>query len=365
MVGKKIMADVTIKNTKSKDESAYKTGANLSGGNGVNVNAVNPGALTGKYNDGLKNNTMNLPIRGSNFQVSIDADSEKEFENVSSIDKLFLESASAIINKDSSNSGDKPTPPTPSGNHYDWTLDVNTETMEFLISDYVEGQQLQEDDTVTVTLSDTLAGMLDIPQKVYESTAQVSDTDIVGNAYFTELNKLDIKIGDVFCKIITSEDEHHMATVFYISNYNNGIRLAFSFSPTIVPDIDLMLVSSRAGYEYNSSAKDYFVNTNLDEAKFYVGRGITRDSLLEYLTTNGYTVNESVLDTVTKPIILDNDIEVITNPEDSTNKTTLLQGTVAFYIPIAYKESQALDLYMGCYDHTVAFSKVGHIIRDI
>ena len=55
------MAKITIKNTKSKDESAYKTGRRLPSGKGTDWNAVNPGATTGGKQSKVKFNTMNLP----------------------------------------------------------------------------------------------------------------------------------------------------------------------------------------------------------------------------------------------------------------------------------------------------------------
>ena len=89
--------EIKVKNPKSDKESAYKTGSNLSQGLGVNPNTANPGALTGKYGNGLKNNTMNLPLMGTNFQVTIKANNNRTFDNISGKDYVFISQNAAQL----------------------------------------------------------------------------------------------------------------------------------------------------------------------------------------------------------------------------------------------------------------------------
>ena len=62
---------VTLENILSAEEPAFATGANLSGGQGVDEDAVNPGAKTGPYGDGLKNNTIFAPVPRTNLQIEL------------------------------------------------------------------------------------------------------------------------------------------------------------------------------------------------------------------------------------------------------------------------------------------------------
>ena len=151
------MAKITIKNTKSNNELAYKTGRNLPNTKGVDFNVVNPGATTGSKASSVKFNTMNLPIMGSNFQVSIDAGKEREFDNVSNIDAIYMENASAVINEDKGSSDSPippipPTPPTPPEPvHYEFELTLVDE--DWQLSPSGEGVQFNVGDTVTLTMN--------------------------------------------------------------------------------------------------------------------------------------------------------------------------------------------------------------------
>ena len=62
-----------ITNTLKADEPAYGSAFNLPGGEGVDLKGVNPGALTGPYGDGLRNNTISIPLPLTNFQIKLGA----------------------------------------------------------------------------------------------------------------------------------------------------------------------------------------------------------------------------------------------------------------------------------------------------
>jgi len=67
------MADsFLITNTLPVDEPAYGTGYNLPGGLGVE-DGVNPGAKTGPYGNGLRDNTIAIPLPLTNFQIKLGA----------------------------------------------------------------------------------------------------------------------------------------------------------------------------------------------------------------------------------------------------------------------------------------------------
>ena len=100
---------IKIKNNKSKKESAYKTGANLPNIEGVNWDVINPGAKTGPKASNTKFNTMSVPMMGTNFQTTIDAGDEKEFDNLTPIQAMFMESAAKTLNEGTTdNGGDEP-----------------------------------------------------------------------------------------------------------------------------------------------------------------------------------------------------------------------------------------------------------------
>lgn len=93
------MADVAVKNKKSANESAHKTGAFIPNNGGINFNAVNPGATTGAKASTVKFNTMKVPLAGTNLQVTVDAGKEIVLENVSSIEAIAVVSAMETINE--------------------------------------------------------------------------------------------------------------------------------------------------------------------------------------------------------------------------------------------------------------------------
>ena len=65
------MATITLTNTLSAEEPAYASGKYDIGGFGVDVDAVNPGAKTGPYGDGLRNNVIFAPIPRTNLQIEL------------------------------------------------------------------------------------------------------------------------------------------------------------------------------------------------------------------------------------------------------------------------------------------------------
>lgn len=212
------MANITIKNIKNKDESAHKTGKNLSVGRGCDVNGLNPGALTGAKASPVKFNTMNLPIRGTNLQVSIDAGDEKTFENISSIDAIYMENASNIINE-SNNSEEEYIP-----QHYDF--EVVLDVSGLVLSPSGEGIVLYPTDTVTLDASG-------LGYDVYNITIEELTEDFVYNPSWTVFNV--IPKGNSFgCGIynqevisgsnITIENTATMYECFGLYNGVNGIE---------------------------------------------------------------------------------------------------------------------------------------------
>ena len=128
---------ITIKNKKSDKESAYKTGINLPNIEGVDWDAVNPGATTGPMKSDTKFNTMSMPMMGTNFQTTIKAGKEKEFDNLTPIEAMYMENVSKTLNEgttdDESGSDYK----------YEWILDFGGSKDDmFFISNYEQGQSI-------------------------------------------------------------------------------------------------------------------------------------------------------------------------------------------------------------------------------
>lgn len=100
------LATYKITNILPQDESAYPSGAWAVGGDGVplfikdkddkyviNPDAVNPGAKTGPYGDGKRNNTLYIPIPRTNFQIKLGAG---DFVEVVANDTLEVEFFKAL-----------------------------------------------------------------------------------------------------------------------------------------------------------------------------------------------------------------------------------------------------------------------------
>lgn len=250
--------DVTIKNKKSKDESAYVTGANLPGGEGtadvfvkgendkyvVNKEVLNPGAKTGPKASKVKFNTMNLPIMGTNFQVKIDAGDEETFKGVSNIEALYLENAAEVINSGSSDS----TPVVV----YDFngTLEYDENDGFSIVSDNEEKTYIESGDTVcikpsteavakfaemSVTLSSELTGTA-------ITTADAIKADGLEN-YSADAN---IDVGTTYCDlgdifnddttyikfVIANDGENDVAVSKpYFIQYNNNLAVELSVGP--------------------------------------------------------------------------------------------------------------------------------------
>ena len=66
------MAKFKLSNTLKADEAAYGSYFNQPGG-AAPVEGVNPGALTGPYGNGLRNNTLYIPLPLTNFQIELPA----------------------------------------------------------------------------------------------------------------------------------------------------------------------------------------------------------------------------------------------------------------------------------------------------
>ena len=92
------MALFKFTNTLSAEEPAYKSGAWLVGGEGVDVDEVNPGAKTGPYGNGLRNNDLSIPLPRTNFQIKLPAGAEPiEIETTDTLEIEFFKALNETV----------------------------------------------------------------------------------------------------------------------------------------------------------------------------------------------------------------------------------------------------------------------------
>lgn len=80
----------TFTNNAPAEESAVKCDYNLAGGNGIEEKA-NPGAQTGPYGDGLKENSISIPVPASNLQIEVGAGKSVVIETAKLKEIVFYE----------------------------------------------------------------------------------------------------------------------------------------------------------------------------------------------------------------------------------------------------------------------------------
>lgn len=354
------MAKITIKNTKSKDELAYQTGMNLSNGEGLasafikdnddkfvsNPDTVNPGAKTGKYGNGKKNNTMNLPLMGTNFQVSVEAGDEKTFDSVSSIQAMFLENAASVINEDKGNAGGY----TPSGNHYEFELTFNMGSWKKTLTPSGEGITLQEGDTVK--LSWTIETKDEDP-KTGEATETVTLTD--SDVYIAKLddNVVALKIDknspivSFVYKSYTDKDTGETTNeefVFYNDNGNVEITNVTVKNPQ-TGDIEIKDGLREDGIETINSLSLGTITYEESMATYFESLGVTSEQNKPYVFK-----------------VADESITISLSPDDVSETHTIGVGDYYYYVGgWATGENKSVDLYIALKDFEKV--KVGVVIN--
>ena len=330
---------ITIKNTKSDKESAYKSGANLPNIEGVNWDVVNPGATTGGKPSKTKFNTMNLPMMGTNFQTTIEAGKEKEFDNLTPIQAIFMESASKVINSDGAESKEEDIPV-----KYEWTLGMITDAHDdpiLAILNYEEGQTLEVGDRVNVIVDESLNEF--ITDSGYELVAISKDVPIVAEKFGSVGDANDCNIPASTPMLFTTvnaiegdTEEIDICIAIYVDNGEPEVAVLAvqKAGATILID-----ATEDGDYSCTVSGLDTVnIISTLDTVMF----DITPETQ-QAIESQGLTLNANLLKVPTNPVVADTNIEFYPT---QAKADTIPQGTLYYALDsVAVGSSFALNIY--------------------